>query len=172
MDADNLYKQAVTEYGEALNRLAKAYESDPDRCKDLLQDIHAGIWRSFKHFNGQCSLRTWVYRVAHNIATSTISRRRSKLHALVGLDHVEDSVTDDNIDLQLDRKRAKERLFALIQRLKPADRQIMLLYLEGLDASAIAEITGLSAGAIGVKVHRIKNILVRRFHERKVIDAE
>ena len=41
----------------------------------------------------------------------------------------------------------------------------MLLYLEQLDAASIAEITGLSAASVSTRVHRIKQVLVRRFHE-------
>jgi RNA polymerase sigma-70 factor, ECF subfamily len=52
---------------------------------------------------------------------------------------------------------------ALIQTLKPIDRQIVLLFLEGVDAAGIAEVTGLSAGNIATRIHRIKNILINRF---------
>lgn len=45
---------------------------------------------------------------------------------------------------------------ALIQRLGPMDRQIITLYLEGLDAAEIGEISGMSAGAVATKIHRIK----------------
>ena len=64
-----------------------------------------------------------------------------------------------------DRRRALDRLYALIQRLRPLDRQVMLLYLEEEDAASIAEITGLSVANVSTKVHRIKQILVRQFHE-------
>jgi RNA polymerase sigma-70 factor, ECF subfamily len=38
-------------------------------------------------------------------------------------------------------------------------------YLEGMDAASIGEITGLSAGNVATKIHRIKNILSQQFHE-------
>ena len=66
----------------------------------------------------------------------------------------------------VDRQRALERLHDLIARLKPLDRQVMLLYLEQLDAASIAEITGLSAANVATKVRRIKQLLIQRFHER------
>jgi RNA polymerase sigma-70 factor, ECF subfamily len=44
------------------------------------------------------------------------------------------------------------------------DRQVILSYLEGMDAASIAEITGISPGNVATKVHRIKNILARQFH--------
>src|SRR6195256_1206535 len=86
---DGLYAEAAATYGAALERLARAYESDADRRLDLLQEVHVALWRSFAAFDGRCSLRTWVYRVAHNVATSQVSRRRSRAPTLVGLDELE-----------------------------------------------------------------------------------
>ena len=54
---------------------------------------------------------------------------------------------------------------ALIHALALPDRQVMLLYLEDLDAAAIGQITGLSAGAVATKIHRLKALLARRFNE-------
>jgi RNA polymerase sigma-70 factor (ECF subfamily) len=65
----------------------------------------------------------------------------------------------------MERSEALERLLGSIHKLQPHDRQVILSFLEGLDAPAIAEITGLSPGNAAVKVHRIKNILTRRFQE-------
>jgi RNA polymerase sigma-70 factor (ECF subfamily) len=63
----------------------------------------------------------------------------------------------------LDRSLLLERLFALIQRLNPLDRQVILLYLEGMDAAFIAEVTGISSGYVATKIHRVKAILAERF---------
>ena len=60
-----------------------------------------------------------------------------------------------------------DRLSSLIQRLKPLDRQVIVCYLEDMDAASIGEITGLSPGNVAVRIHRIKNVLAKRFHEGK-----
>jgi RNA polymerase sigma-70 factor (ECF subfamily) len=65
---DELYEQAAAAYGAALERLARAYEAEPESRRDLMQDIHVALWRSFELFDSRCSIRTWVYRVAHNTA--------------------------------------------------------------------------------------------------------
>ena len=57
-----------------------------------------------------------------------------------------------------------EQLLRLIRRLQPIDRQIILLYLEGLDGASIGEVTGISAGNVATRVHRIKSLLRRRVH--------
>jgi hypothetical protein len=51
------------------------------------------------------------------------------------------------------------------RRLKPLDRQVILLYLEGEPAAAIAEVTGLSAINVATKIHRIKRLLNRQSDE-------
>ena len=50
--------------------------------------------------------------------------------------------------------------------LAPLDREVMLLYLEDLDAAAIGEITGLSARNVATKIHRLKVLLARRLDAR------
>jgi RNA polymerase sigma-70 factor (ECF subfamily) len=64
-----------------------------------------------------------------------------------------------------DRRIALQRLTELIQELKPLDRQVILSYLEGMDAAAIGELTGISARNVATKIHRIKSILARGFEE-------
>ena len=164
MSQDALYNEAAGVFGAALERLAGSYEADRDKRLDLLQDIHLAIWRSFEGFAGHCSLRTWVYRVAHNVAASHVVRhQRAGKRPLVSLDDIDDlPVAGDSGDA-FDRQQSLERLREFIRQLKPIERQVILLYLEGTDAAGIAEITGISAGNVATKIHRIKKILAGRF---------
>ena len=163
---DELYHEAAETYGAALERLARAYEADADLRRDLLQEIHVALWRSFNGFDGRCSPRTWMYRVAHNVAAShVLGQRRTRGQELVGLEELE-SLPDANSGVQaVDRSYALDKLLGLIQQLKPLDRHVILSYLEGLDAAAIGEITGLSPGNVATKIHRIKNVLARQFQQ-------
>ena len=161
---EDRYAEVARTFGAALERLAGGYERDPDARRDLLQEIHVALWRSLARYDGRCSLRTWVYRVAHNTAISRVVRPRAAAPTLVAIDEDLESVAEV-VDHGVDRRRALDRLYALIQRLRPLDRQVMLLYLEEEDAASIAEITGLSAANVSTKVRRIKQILVRQFHE-------
>lgn len=165
---DSMYEQAAEIYGSALDRLARAYELDPETRRDLLQEIHFHLWRSFSTFDQRCSLRTWVYRVAHNVATAHVIRQRrirDKLVNLEDLETLEDLADRNQSELAIGESQALERLATLIRRLKPLDRQIILSYLEGMPAHAISEITGLSPANIAMKVHRITKILKRWFGE-------
>jgi len=161
---ERLYSDVAAEYASALERLARGYERDPDARRDLLQDIHVALWRSLARFDGRCSMRTWVYRVAHNIATSRVIRARRFAPTFVTPSALEAIPDRRDGEATFDRQRTLERVYALIRELRPIDRQIMLLYLEDVDAASISEITGLTARNVATKIHRIKQTLASQFH--------
>ena len=166
-EQDARYVRATASLGPALERLARAYESDPDHQKDLLQDVHFGVWRSFSVFDGRCSEATWVYRIAHNVAASHVAKqkrlRTGGMVTLDALDHLPDPAQPDP-EAAAGERRAVARLMGLVRALAVPDRQVVLLYLEGLDAAAIGEVCGLCSGAVAVKVHRLKALLSRQFN--------
>jgi len=85
--------------------------------------------------------------------------------SLVSLEELEKLPETAQDELAADQRMNLERLSGLIQQLKPLDRQVIISYLEDMDAASIGEITGLSPANVAMRVHRIKNLLARRFHE-------
>ena len=161
---DDRYREAAAAYGAALERLARVYEADPDHRRDLLQEIHLALWRSFSGWDERCSLRTWVYRVAHNVAVSyVLTRQRARIEDLVDLEDIDRADPVPGPEERTSQQQALALLGAMIRRLKPPDAQVMLLYLEDMEAGDIAEVTGLTPGAVTVRIHRIKEILARQF---------
>ena len=161
---DDLYNEAIVEYGASLERLARAYEAESEDRRDLLQEIHIAIWRSFQLFDARCSMRTWVYRVAHNVAVSRVMRKRRFLSDLVSLDDL-DTLPHPATEPSADERPALDRIAALIQQLKPLDRQVIVSYLEEMDAASIGDVTGLSPQNVATRVHRIKNLLARQYQK-------
>lgn len=160
-DADGRYALAVEHLGGALARLAAGYEASPAERQDLLQDIHLQLWRSLARFDGRCSLRTWAYRVAHNVAADHVARARRqratvRLSETDGTDIKEHVESHENI---VSDRLAMERVYELLHAMAPLDRQVMLLYLEEESAATIAEVSGLSSGAVATRIHRLKRHL-------------
>ena len=164
---DELYRTAVRDFGRVLDRLAAGYESDPEKRRDLRQDIHLQLWRSFAAFDGRCSLKTWTLRVAHNTAASYVIRERRINANLVGLEEIERTLTSADPPSDIDRDKALRDVQQVILKLRPLDRQIIISYLEGMDAVSIADITGLSPANIAMKIHRIKKILAHRIRKEQ-----
>src|SRR5262245_23909681 len=133
-DQDARYLDAAAAHGAALQRLARATEANAERRRDLLQDMHVALWRSFASYDAGCAVRTWVYRVAHNVAASHVDRERRTRAPFVALEEIADFPSAQNVSTEVEESEAVARLNAIIRKLGPPDRQIITLYLEGLDA--------------------------------------
>ena len=92
------------------------------------------------------------------------SRLRSK--TMVSLEEIEEAggiASKEDSNLSVERRETVHHLHMLIQRLNPLDRQVILLYLEGMDAASIGQITGITSSYTATKIHQIKAILADRF---------
>jgi RNA polymerase sigma-70 factor (ECF subfamily) len=155
------FERVAAEYGAAISRVARGYEADEDRQRDLVQEIFVAVWRALPSFEGRSSLRTWAFRVAHNVALAHVARSvRARRFRSISLSELEEGhIPHEDARPTLEDRDALEKLAALVRLLRPLDRQIILLHLEGLEHREIAEVSGLSQGHVGVKVHRIKGAL-------------
>jgi len=125
-----------------------------------MQEIALAIWKALPHFRGECSERTFVYRIAHNRGLSHASRRRpahDPLDELADADHPADPRPDPEERALHTRERAQ--LASAIQALPVAQRQIIVLMLEGLSHAEMAEVLGTSENNIAVRLTRAKNAL-------------
>ncbi len=75
---DGRFARLLVEHGAALRRLAAAYEADVDERDDLIQEISFAIWRALPAFRGDCSERTFVFRIAHNNAIFSTASLQSR----------------------------------------------------------------------------------------------
>jgi RNA polymerase sigma factor (sigma-70 family) len=149
------YKGQFTElmqaYASPIRRLCAAYaESAADR-EDLCQEILLAVWRGLPAFRGEASVRTWLYRIAHNVALTWRARHRRRQSRETPLDEETEAVAE--MDL---RRIALKRAIAA---LSPGDRTLTLLWLEGLSATEIEEVTGVKSATVAVRLSRIRKHL-------------
>ncbi|BDI61112.1 RNA polymerase sigma factor [Qipengyuania nanhaisediminis] len=160
--AEQLYEEAGAQFAPALARLARAVEKNPEKARDLEQEMHCVLWTSLARFKGDCALKTWVYRVAHNVAADHVARA-ARGPQKVPLDEVEALPDCSDVENEAGEALALAQVGELVRRLPAIDAQVIVLWLEGESAAEIAEITGLSPGAVSVRVHRIKALLADYF---------
>jgi RNA polymerase sigma-70 factor (ECF subfamily) len=129
----------------ALGRLAAGFEADPHAREDLLQEIHLRVWQSLKRFDGSGDLKAWVLRVAHNTAADHVAhavRRQPFQFSEVG--HIDEIDRRPGPGAAVEAQDRADRLMNSIRSLPPADRHIIVLYLEGEPPKSIAALTGLN----------------------------
>lgn len=154
------------EHDRALRRLAASYERDPSKQQDLVQDIWLAVWQALPRFRGECSERTFVFRIAHNRAVSHVDhwqRRRA------------DSLDEDaplaaphpDPEHALSTQQRHQRLQAAVQLLPLGMRQIVVLTLEGLSNAEVSEIVGITENNVAVRLTRARAALSRLLGARE-----
>jgi len=141
----------MAEFERPMRRLCAAYADRAMDRDDLFQEIFLAVWRALPAFRGGASVRTWLYRIAHNVALTwqARQRRRSALESPLS----EHAGPDAEVNLR------RLELNRVVARMPPGDRTLVLLWLEGLSAAEIEEVTGIRAATVAVRLSRIRRAL-------------
>src|SRR5262245_25908788 len=73
------FRDLIAANGPALARLAASYTRSTSDRDDLLQDIAMALWLALPKFRGDCSERTFLFRIAHNRCFAHLSHGRSTI---------------------------------------------------------------------------------------------
>ena len=120
--------------------------------EDLYQEIVLQLWKSYSSFRQESKFSTWMYRVALNTAI-TLNKKASKFKnkAQISDDYVVEKVDDYSEEIQI--------LYKAISKLSKIEKAIVMLWLEEKTYKEIAEIIGISAKNVSVKLVRSKKKL-------------
>lgn len=168
-DRSDVFLRLVQQFEPALRRLAAAYfHREADRA-DLFQEIALALWQAIPRFRRESSERTWLYRIAHNVAISSSARthRRARREEFLSeeFEHPSAAAGAEEGLLLGEKRRA---LVDSIRLLAATDRQIILLHLKGLSYAEIEEVSGLSETAIATRLSRIRAKLKQEIRKREV----
>jgi RNA polymerase sigma-70 factor (ECF subfamily) len=151
------YESIWRDYGDSIARLAASYEALPDAREDLLQEIRLALWNALPGFRGDCSVRTFVYRVAHNRALTHAWRRRAQLRPLEESAEIRDPAP--SAEWSVIHRADQESLLAAIRRLPLDYRQVLTMVLDELPQAEIAAVLGISESNVAVRLHRARKLL-------------
>lgn len=160
LTADEIY----TQYGDSLWRLTLAYESDEELRKDLFQEIMIAIWQALSRFKGKSSIKTYIYRIAHNrcISHSVNQKKVRNRFSSIGDAVMEIEGTSDNPEKEIENRELKAEINELISRMSPKIRQVFVMHLEQIANKEIAEILGLKENTVAVRIKRGKQLLMEK----------
>jgi RNA polymerase sigma-70 factor (ECF subfamily) len=155
------FREWHREHQGIILRIARASAFNLPDQEDLIQDISLQIWNSIPNFNGNCKASTWIYRVALNTAISWSRKEKSyrekKKDLAENLHFFKKTPEPQNEKL--------EWIFDQIRHFNPVERSLMLLHLDGQSYQEIADILGISEKNVGVKLSRLRKILMRKAND-------
>lgn len=143
-----------------IKRIAASHEANADLAEELTQEILLALWKALPSFRGEGSLRAFVASIATNRAVSHV-KRALRLNA-VGEITGNLPAPGEDPESHVVAVDQKANLLAAVRTLPLAYRQAVTLALEGLTGEEIAEVLGISANAVAIRMSRAKEVLRAR----------
>jgi len=149
---ETAFAQMIKEHKSTIYTVCFMFSKDSDKVNDLFQEVLINLWQGFASFEGRSKIDTWIWRVSFNtcISQERKKKRTSSIPLTMGIDLFNDKDEDT---------RQVQMLYDRIHRLKPFDRAIVLLWLEGMPYDEIAAIVGITTKNVSVRLYRIKEEL-------------
>ena len=175
--SEQAYAWLIGEFHQPIYSLVYRLVTDPADAADTTQEVFLKVFRGMRHFHGESSLKTWIYRIAVHEA---YNRRRwwfrhkahetsmepavaeTEVGAAVGLKDLlvdEGESPFDSVVHEEIRARVEEELRKVPE---PYRTTVILRDLEDMSYEEIAEITQVSLGTVKSRLTRGRDALRQR----------
>jgi RNA polymerase sigma-70 factor (ECF subfamily) len=154
-DLDTIYRLHAPDVSRWIRRL-----SGHDDVADLLHEVFVVAQRRSADFRGAASVRTWLYAIAVRVVSGW--RRKQRLRRLFFLRPKHDESVPEPIDPTTPysvvvSKHATQAVNRVLEKLSERDRTLIVLFeLEGLSATEIQVVLGLTPNGVWVALHRAR----------------
>ena len=156
------FEALVTPHEEMLWHICWRYTRSTPDAQDCLQETMVKAWRALPSFRGECSLKTWLYRICVSCCTdyvrSTSRRREDSIEAMEGFDPADDAPQPEEALLKKEKQR---QVHEAIQSLpEPMRETLILTVMEGCSYEETATLTGATVGTVKSRVNRARQKLL------------
>src|SRR6266849_6501494 len=174
--SEDAYAWLIGEFHQPIYNLVYRIVADPSDAADTTQEVFLKVFRGMKHFHGESSLKTWIYRIALHEASNRRRwwfRHKARETSMEpplsdpnpGVSALEDALIDpadspfENVVHEEIRSHVEEELRNVSE---PYRTTVILRDLEEMSYEEIAEITEVSLGTVKSRLTRGRNALRKR----------
>lgn len=151
------------------------YTQNREDAEEIAQDVFCSVHQHLKNFEGNASIKTWIYRITINKSLDFLKAKKSKkrwfFFSKVELDS-EANFTDvshfDHPGVLLEQKESLQTIFRGINQLPPQQKTaLILLKIEGNSQKETAHIMETTTKAVEGLYQRAKKNLAKYLNQNK-----
>jgi len=175
---DRAYERLVAEQGPRMLAVARRYLRQDEDARDCLQEAFLQAFKALPGFEGHSRLSTWLHRIVVNCALMRLRRGRSRpeesiepiesmLPTFLEDGHSTIGYTDWSASAEslCERGEVRDLVRRTIERLPETYRTVLLLRdIDELDTAEVAEMLGVTANAVKIRLHRARQALRELLH--------
>lgn len=144
-------------HASKIHRLCLGYASGNNiLAKEWLQETFIKVWKHKNSFKGKSSIDTWIYRIAVNVCLGDL--RKTKKSITINEDLLSNTSNDDDND---NEEGNIKKMYICIDKLNEQNRALILLELENIPQTTIAETVGINHGTLRTRLSRIRKSLLK-----------
>ena len=118
---------------------------EQDAAEELLQETFVAVWQGAARFRGRSSVKTWIFRIAHNQAVSWL--RKHAGHELV--DDRQIPAVEWQVDESIMVEWQVEQVVSALERLSPNHRAVIeLVFDQELSYTEVARVLDCPVGTV------------------------
>ena len=161
------FEMLITPHEQMLWRVCWHYTHHQEDAADCLQEAMLKAWRAIKSYRGECSLKTWLYRIAATVCLDFLRKQKrlpetesaDEMAEDEGFTPVDASPTPDEAVI---RRESADNIRAAIDALPAEMRTAIILYaLQGMQYEEIAEVTRTSVGTVKSRISRARQKIAK-----------
>jgi len=135
--------------------------SDHD-AEDAMQEVMLRAWRALPSFEGRCSLRSWLYRIATNACLTALDQRPARALPLEGDEEWPLDAELNPTAAGYEQQEAAARALTVTLQHLPAKQRAALILRDvlGFRASEAASTLGTSVASVNSALQRARGIVV------------
>ena len=175
--SEEAYTWLVGEFHQPVYSVVYRILTDPADAADTTQEVFLKVFRGMKHFHGESSLKTWIYRIAIHEASNRRRwwfRHKAKETSMEpGENSLEGPFAQDTNPALVDHHKSPFEMVAdhevharveeeLRQVAEPYRTAVVLRDIEDLSYEEIAEITQVTLGTVKSRITRGRDALRKR----------
>jgi RNA polymerase sigma factor (sigma-70 family) len=162
------FSELVNRYKDLVYTLALRMLKNREEAEEVSQDTFIKVYRSLHKFKGDSKFSTWIYKVAYNSCLDRIKKNRKYLNDVEINEFTEHQVkTVDNAFESLVEEERNQLIQECLGLLPSEDSFLLTLYyFEEQSLEEIANIVGLTANNVKVKLFRGRKKLTTILRDR------
>ena len=152
-ESEKEFVKLIQQNERLIYKVCSVYASEALPLADLFQDVIYNLWKASPKFRNECSISTWIYRIALNTCISNM-RKEVRRPVRVPINKLSEQLPEP----ESFEENIKE-IYHIIRQLRTLERAIILLYLDEKSYQEISDITGLTVNNVAIRINRIKEKL-------------
>ena len=165
---DQAFEQLLRSEGARLMAAARRILGNVEDAQDAVQEGLLAAMRGLDRFDGRSRLGTWLFRIVMNHALMALRKRKTTadvdiedvLPSFTDYGHHERPVRDLRPETRLETEETRQTVRDHIERLPDSYRiPLILRDIEERPLTDVAELLGISANAVKIRVHRARQAL-------------